>query len=113
MNDATLPLGNPLTHSTASDAVDGPGTVNNAETNLPDDYVHYVVPEKASIFSVKLNDVPLTSAFTWLHKGWQDFMCCPKTGVFYGLCFFFMGHFLWAVLHNFVAGRIKRYQSVC
>lgn len=100
MNDVALPLGNPLTHSSTHEAADRQPHDTDAETGLPDDYVPYVAPEKASIFSVKLNDVPLTSAFTWLQKGWQDFMCCPKTGVFYGLCFFFMGHALWAVFNS-------------
>lgn len=60
-------------------------------------YQPYVEPEQSSIFSLKLADLPLSAPFGWLRKGWHDFTCCPRAGIFYGLCFFLMGHALWAV----------------
>ena len=33
----------------------------------------------------------------WLRLGWADFARCPRIGLFYGLCFFLMGHALLAV----------------
>lgn len=78
--------------ATAPDAPTAPGM-----SALPPGYVPYVAPEKSGIFTLQLADLPLSAPFQWLRKGWQDFMCCPKSGLFYGLCFFLMGHALWAV----------------
>lgn len=73
----------------APDATNSPATAS--------DYVPYVEPERSGILSLQLADLPLSAPFGWLRKGWQDFTCCPKSGLFYGLCFFLMGHALWAV----------------
>jgi uncharacterized membrane protein len=54
-------------------------------------------PDSASIFELKLATLPLNAPFVWLRKGWQDFVRQPLTGLFYGLCFFLMGHALWWV----------------
>lgn len=64
---------------------------------LAPDYVPYVEPEKSGIFSLQLNQLSPTAPLGWLRQGWNDFTCCPKSGLFYGLCFFLMGHALWAV----------------
>jgi uncharacterized membrane protein len=63
-------------------------------------YVPYVAPEKASIFNLQLADLPVYAPVDWLNKGLNDFLCCPKTGLFYGLCFFLMGHALWVVFNS-------------
>ncbi len=67
----------------------------------PEGYVPYVPPPppKNSILSLKLADLPPTAPLGWLAKGWQDYLRCPKVGLFYGVCFFIMGHALWYVFH--------------
>lgn len=94
MSPATLTQHHTPT-STPPQATDTP-----ADSGLTSDYVPYVAPEKASIFSLPLANLPLSAPWTWVKKGYDDFMCCPKTGLFYGLCFFLMGHALWAVFVN-------------
>ncbi len=69
----------------------------DADNGLAPDYVPYVEPEKSGIFSLQLNQLSASAPFGWLRQGWNDFACCPKSGLFYGLCFFLMGHALWAV----------------
>jgi uncharacterized membrane protein len=36
----------------------------------------------------------------WIQLGWADFVRCPRIGLFYGLCFFAMGHALMAVFQS-------------
>jgi uncharacterized membrane protein len=60
-------------------------------------YVPYVAPERPSIFSLKLTKLEPGAPLRWVKQGWQDYLCCPKSGLFYGLMFFVMGHVLWAV----------------
>ena len=86
-----------LSHSDALAASEAHDPTGASTTQVDSDYVPYVPPEKASIFSLQLANLPLAAPVTWLRKGLGDFMCCPKTGLFYGLCFFLMGHALWAV----------------
>ncbi len=54
-------------------------------------------PESASIFELTLAILTLSAPFDWLRKGWRDFVREPLIGLFYGLCFFLMGHALWWV----------------
>lgn len=63
-------------------------------------YVPYVEPEKAAIFSLPLASLPVSAPFDWLGRGWSDFRHHPKAGLFYGMCFFLMGHALWAVFKS-------------
>lgn len=51
----------------------------------------------ASVFALPLADLSPADPFRWLARGWHDFRRCPKVGLFYGLCFFLMGHALWYV----------------
>lgn len=60
-------------------------------------YVPYVEPERPSIFSLPLAQLDAGAPLRWVHRGWQDYLCCPKSGLFYGTAFFLMGHALWAV----------------
>ncbi len=53
-----------------------------------------------SVFSLKLADLHLGDPLHWLQLGWQDFKRCPRIGLFYGLCFFLMGHALLAVFQS-------------
>lgn len=94
MSLAVLPPPNP-TPSQESSAPEG--VPENAEAV---GYVPYVPPERASIFNLELAQLPLSAPVNWLRQGWSDFMCCPRTGLFYGLCFFLMGHALWAVFNS-------------
>lgn len=91
MSPAVLSLNDALAASEAHDPTDC------APSPVSSDYVPYVPPETPPIFSLQLAHLSLAAPVTWLRKGLGDFMCCPKTGLFYGLCFFFMGHALWAV----------------
>jgi uncharacterized membrane protein len=50
-----------------------------------------------SVFSLQLADLKPSDPFRWLQLGWQDFQRCPRIGLFYGLCFFAMGHALLAL----------------
>jgi uncharacterized membrane protein len=53
-----------------------------------------------SIFSLQLADLTTADPVRWLKLGWQDFQRCPRIGLFYGLCFFLMGHALMAVFQS-------------
>jgi uncharacterized membrane protein len=53
-----------------------------------------------SVFSLQLADLKISDPFRWLQLGWTDFKRCPRIGLFYGLCFFAMGHALLAVFQN-------------
>jgi uncharacterized membrane protein len=53
-----------------------------------------------SVFSLKLAELKPADPFRWLQLGWADFKRCPRIGLFYGLCFFAMGHALLAVFQS-------------
>ncbi|MDO8903525.1 DUF2189 domain-containing protein [Hydrogenophaga sp.] len=53
-----------------------------------------------SVFSLPLASLSFADPFKWLRLGWADFKRCPRIGLFYGLCFFVMGHALLAVFQN-------------
>ena len=55
-------------------------------------------PESASVFSLTLRSLSAADPFRWVAAGWRDFLRCPKVGLFYGGCFFLMGHALWFIL---------------
>lgn len=44
--------------------------------------------------------LPLSAPLRWLQQGWRDYRRCPGIGLFYGVCFFIMGHALFAVFHS-------------
>ncbi|MDV7396229.1 hypothetical protein RZS08_32850, partial [Arthrospira platensis SPKY1] len=56
--------------------------------------------ESASVFALPLAELSPADPFRWVARGWQDFLRCPKVGLFYGACFFIMGHALWFVLQE-------------
>ncbi len=90
------PASPPPQHVTSA-AAHATAPPNELDSGLSPGYVPYVEPEKSGIFSLQLNQLSPTDPLTWLRRGWKDYTCCPKSGLFYGLCFFLMGHALWAV----------------
>ena len=56
--------------------------------------------ESSSVFSLTLTDLRMSDPIRWIQLGWADFVRCPRIGLFYGLCFFAMGHALLAVFEN-------------
>lgn len=52
---------------------------------------------RSSVFDLKLAALNAGDPLRWLRLGWADFVRCPRIGLFYGLCFFLMGHALLAV----------------
>lgn len=54
-------------------------------------------PRPPSVFDLKISDLGADAPLHWLRLGWADFARCPRIGLFYGLCFFLMGHALLAV----------------
>lgn len=57
-------------------------------------------PESASVFALTLAELSARDPLRWIALGWRDFVRCPRIGLFYGACFFLMGHALWIVLHE-------------
>ena len=53
-----------------------------------------------SLLSTPLARLSMGAPLRWLLRGWQDYRRCPGIGVFYGTCFFIMGHLLLAVFHS-------------
>ena len=93
----TMPPAPTGTAPTPGQAIDPPPPPSDTAQEPEQGYQPYVAPERASIFSLQLADLPPSAPFVWLHKGWQDFVRHPGPGLFYGLAFFVMGHALWAV----------------
>ncbi|MDM7941953.1 MAG: DUF2189 domain-containing protein [Hydrogenophaga sp.] len=54
-------------------------------------------PRPPSVFDLRITELNAGDPLRWLRMGWADFLRCPRTGLFYGLCFFLMGHALLAV----------------
>jgi uncharacterized membrane protein len=67
------------------------------EEDTPSPPANGATPEDTSVFSLQLADLTAADPFRWLALGWRDFTTCPKVGLFYGVCFFVMGHALWYV----------------
>ncbi|MFM6985134.1 MAG: DUF2189 domain-containing protein [Hydrogenophaga sp.] len=57
-------------------------------------------PPAPSLLSLPLAALQPSDPLRWLRLGWADFRRCPRIGLFYGLCFFFMGHALMAVFQK-------------
>ena len=53
-----------------------------------------------SIFTLPLADLRAGDPLRWLALGWADFRRAPRLGLFYGLCFFLMGHALLGVFRT-------------
>ena len=57
-------------------------------------------PKGPSVFTLPLAHLTPAHPFHWLRLGWADFKRCPRIGLFYGLCFFAMGHALLAMFQS-------------
>jgi len=85
-------------------------TAHNAETDPPTESpespteaaLEAKEPEHygPAVFALKLAQLKPSDPLNWLQLGWADFKRCPRIGLFYGLCFFIMGHALLAVFQN-------------
>ena len=53
-------------------------------------------PPPPSVFDLRLAELRAGDPLRWLRLGWRDFLR-SRVGLFYGLCFFLMGHALMAV----------------
>lgn len=56
--------------------------------------------ERQSILELPLKDLTAVAPLRWLLLGCIDFHRCPRIGIFYGGCFFLMGHALWQVFRH-------------
>lgn len=56
--------------------------------------------DSASVFSLPLAELRWSDPLRWIQLGWADFVRCPRIGLFYGVCFWAMGHALMAVFQN-------------
>ena len=56
--------------------------------------------DSASVFGLPLAELRMRDPIRWIQHGWADFVRCPRIGLFYGLCFFAMGHALMAVFQS-------------
>lgn len=79
--------------------------VSHSETHLDDEAAAQEPPQAhaqrgPSVFSLQLAELKPADPFHWLQLGWADFKRCPRIGLFYGLCFFGMGHALLAVFQS-------------
>ena len=79
----------------AAEAADEHAPADNAE-QAPDDEA----TRGPSVLSLQLATLRLTDPLQWLRLGWADFKRCPRIGLFYGLCFFIMGHALLALFQT-------------
>jgi uncharacterized membrane protein len=56
--------------------------------------------DSPSVFGLPLAELRMRDPIRWIQLGWADFVRCPRIGLFYGLCFFAMGHALMAVFQS-------------
>ena len=66
------------------------------QTPTPDDEA----ARGPSVFSLQLATLRWSDPIQWLKLGWADFKRCPRIGLFYGMCFFVMGHALLALFQK-------------
>lgn len=103
MTPASLhPVATPSSEPSAPPTAEPPAAAAPAGASTVDDpnYTPYVEPPRPSIFSLPLKTLDAAAPFRWVRHGWHDYLCCPKTGIFYGLTFFAMGHALWWVFKS-------------
>jgi len=79
----------------AAEAADEHAPADNAEQATDDE-----ATRGPSVLSLQLATLRLTDPLKWLRLGWADFKRCPRIGLFYGLCFFIMGHALLALFQT-------------
>jgi uncharacterized membrane protein len=74
----------------------GPGSHPDAQASAAPEGVR----QESSVLCLQLATLQLRDPLRWLRLGWEDFLRCPRIGLFYGLCFFLMGHALLAVFQS-------------
>lgn len=79
----------------AAEATDEHAPADTAE-QAPDDET----TRGPSVLSLPLATLRWSDPLQWLQLGWADFRRCPRIGLFYGLCFFIMGHALLALFQK-------------
>ena len=84
-------------HAAASDMPDRPEVASDTPQH---EHPPAESPRGPSVFSLQLAHLKPADPFQWLQLGWADFKRCPRIGLFYGLCFFAMGHALLAVFQS-------------
>lgn len=77
-----------------------PPTEADPPTHLTSADIAARAAKSNSVFSLPLTPLNFSDPLQWLRLGWADFKRCPRIGLFYGLCFFAMGHALLAVFQN-------------
>ena len=86
----------PALHAIA-EAADEPAPADSTpQIHSPDDEA----ANGPSVFSLQLATLRWSDPIQWLKLGWADFKRCPRIGLFYGVCFFVMGHALLALFQK-------------
>ena len=83
-------------HTESDPANEPPEAASEAPPDVSQPEQHYGPP----VFALKLASLKPSDPLNWLKLGWADFKRCPRIGLFYGLCFFAMGHALLAVFQS-------------
>ena len=86
----------PALHAIAEAADEQAPADTPTQTPTPDDEA----ARGPSVFSLQLATLRWSDPIQWLKLGWADFKRCPRIGLFYGLCFFVMGHALLALFQK-------------
>lgn len=71
--------------------------MNLPEAPTPEPDTGAPPPTPPSVLSLPLADLRAGDPLRWLYRGAVDFLRSPGIGLFYGFCFFVMGHALLAV----------------
>ena len=86
----------PALHAIAEAADEQAPADTPTQTPTPDDEA----ARGPSVFSLQLATLRWSDPIQWLKLGWADFKRCPRIGLFYGMCFFVMGHALLALFQK-------------
>ena len=86
----------PALHAIAKAADEQAPADTPTQTPTPDDEA----ARGPSVFSLQLATLRWSDPIQWLKLGWADFKRCPRIGLFYGMCFFVMGHALLALFQK-------------
>jgi len=77
-----------------------PSSPPSAQADRVPDATAEPVEGEPYVFSLPLAQLRMSAPLEWLRLGWADFQRCPRIGLFYGLCFFAMGHALLALFQK-------------
>jgi uncharacterized membrane protein len=90
-----------MSSTTSKDSETHPPTTGATQSGQahPQDASEEVV-HSSSVLYMPINNVGINEPLQWLSLGWNDFMRAPLTGLFFGVCFFLMGHALMLVFES-------------